>query len=467
MPSVIKHAGALAQGRSKYLISCGIFVLVLTLTGGASRADEFAQTIVRASAIAIIALAFLQRSRRLSAGHDRFIIILMGAITSLIGLQLVPLPPGVWLAMPGHDLYGVAAKVAQIAEPWRPINLVPDQGWDSLLSMLPIWATLVIVLSLRAEERRITINALVLISVLSATVGIMQMLLGRDSALYYYKVSSVGTPTGIFANRNHQAVMLAAGMAASSVWGSRTSQSRPHFNGIKVGLSLSAFAALLLVLVATGSRAGLLLGGIATLAALYFWRRGIIASGLLSGRTKHIFFPAAAAVAVGVAAIALAFNRGQSFERLASMGAGDDTRLGALKPLWLMLKTFFPFGSGVGSFDPVYRRFERLDDLQVEYLNQAHNDLAQVVIEAGLLGGLLAGAYVCWWVYQTFRIWRSPSDHPDQLMARLGTIVTGMILLLSLTDYPLRTPLLASLAILASVWMSPQRHKSNVTAANL
>ena len=88
-----------------------IFFIVCVLGGGASRADAQSQIVVR------IAAAFLSAAALLTIDwddirHVRVPFAFAAAWTALIAIQLVPLPPVWWTALPGRSLFVDAANSA-------------------------------------------------------------------------------------------------------------------------------------------------------------------------------------------------------------------------------------------------------------------------------------------------------------------------------------------------------------------
>ena len=63
------------------------------------------------------------------------------------------------------------------------------------------------------------------------------------------------------------------------------------------------------------------------------------------------------------------------------------------------LAMFFPFGSGLGSFPEVYRRFQP-DDIP-KFVNHAHNDYIEYLFE----GGLIAAAVIVLFLVLYLRAW--------------------------------------------------------------
>jgi hypothetical protein len=110
-----------------------------------------------------------------------------------------------------------------------------------------------------------------------------------------------------------------------------------------------------------------------------------------------------------------------------------------------------PFGSGMGTFVPVYAMFERPGDVLANvYANRAHNDLLELWLESGVLGIALMGIFAAWFIAVSLKIWRRSPEGAGTIDASLARAATLIILLLvahSFVDYPLRTG--AMMAIMA------------------
>jgi O-antigen ligase len=90
------------------------------------------------------------------------------------------------------------------------------------------------------------------------------------------------------------------------------------------------------------------------------------------------------------------------------------------------------------------------DLLEASFLNHAHNDLLEVVLTAGLPGILIVLFAFFGLLRAMIGIWRKPAGATMQL---LGASLLLVLYLASLADYPLRTPSLSALAVLAGVWL--------------
>ena len=452
MPSRFVQPIAPVNLRSVSFWAAIIFATLLVFAGGASRYDSFAQTAVRLAATVTISMLLFQNRLRLDRS-TRPVAILLALVAILVAAQLIPLPPAIWTHMPGRALYTEAAAMVGRPQPWRPINLTPDLGFDALLGLLPAAAALLIYVRTLPEHRPATIGVIGMIAVASALLGLLQLISGGDSLLYYYHVMSTGTPTGVFANRNHQAALLALALPVMALWATRSGDG-PVVGSARIWLGLTGTLVSVMTLVAAGSRTGLVLGALALFFSGYFWWKPYVSFSTRLRPPLRLLSHAAIGISLSaIVGATVVFGRAQSIDRLVVSDFNDDPRLQLWGAIKAMGQAFFPIGSGAGSFDQVFPRFEPNNQLTYTYLNQAHNDFAQVLIEGGLPGLALMLLYLAWWTTCAVSIWRErPSYAID--MGRLGSMVTLLLLISCAVDYPLRTPLLGVVFLVASMWMT-------------
>jgi len=109
---------------------------------------------------------------------------------------------------------------------------------------------------------------------------------------------------------------------------------------------------------------------------------------------------------------------------------------------------YFPFGSGLGSFDPVYRALEPIGAVTSSYFNHAHDDALELLVETGVFGMSVLGAFLVWWLWIAARLLTRGRDAASQVAA-FASLAVLALLAHSLVDYPLRTTAMASLFALA------------------
>lgn len=433
------------------LICYLVFLAVASLSGGTSLYYSPSQPVIRLAAIGLIGTCYIGSSNRNATGY-RVGFWFLGVLGLIILLQLVPLPPFLWTALPGRERYMSAAVAAGEPQPWRPINLSPDRGWNALFGLLPPIAVLVAASRLQMRDQSAVLTALLVIVIASAVIGLLQVSAGGDDILHLYAATPTGSAVGLFANRNHQALLIACGLPMLSVWASRAHTNRAKIR-LRGALALASGAFLVLMIPTTGSRAGLALAALALpLAIILAWPALRAALGALSHRRRGAAIAGALAALVVLIAAALTFSRAEAVRRLFDADPMDDARFRLIGPLTGMIRDFWPVGSGFGSFDPVYRGFEPFGNLALTVMNQAHDDYLQVVMEAGLPGLLLLIAFIGWWAWTSVRLWRRTNSHSATL-GRLGSVIILLMLLASAIDYPVRMPLMMVIAAQSAAWM--------------
>jgi O-antigen ligase len=407
---------------------------------------------VRLAAVIMMAISLMQIDRQ-QWREIRLPALFLLAVAAIIGAQLIPLPPGTWAAMPGHAFYADALRRAGVDDVWRPWSLTPDLTLNTLLAMLPPLAA-VFALGTTDRALRARLISILLVGIaISAIVGLLQIASGNG---YFYAITNEGAAVGFFSNRNHFAVLLAASFPILACW-TAMPHPDPNFRRLRRWLALCAAAAIFPLLLATGSRAGLTLGIVGALLALGIRlpRPSEERGGTDRALSQRLFALLPLAVGLAAAIGAILLSRDVAIRRLL---AGEDDLRSVYLPLYFdMAKAYFPFGAGFGSFDSVFRAFEPIQTLSAFYMNQAHNDLIQIVIEGGLLAALAAIVFSLWFAARAWNLWRHKIRSPADLLGRTGSVIVLLLLLSSAVDYPLRTPALAVLMAVSCGWMLPRR----------
>lgn len=212
------------------------------------------------------------------------------------------------------------------------------------------------------------------------------------------------------------------------------------------------------VILATGSRAGILL----TLASLALTfavfstksrRRGDAVQGRYEGLLR-IGIPALLLVMV---AATWQFGRALSIQRLtgAAPAAGVDEELRfRFAPLVVrIVRQTFPTGTGFGSFDPVFRQYEPDEALKNTVFNHAHNELLELAMTGGIAALLLLGVFLIWWAMRVLGAVRLRPQTRTARFVLLGGSITAILMGSSIVDYPLRTPLLEAWFAIACGWL--------------
>jgi O-antigen ligase len=424
-----------------------VLLALLWFAGGASRADVIGQVVTRAGswAILIVLILFAARPRwQLVAPVAWFVL----AAIALVVLQLIPLPPSVWTALPGRGLLAQAAIVTGQEQPWRPLSISPGATVNALSSLIvPLVMLLLLAGLTQAEHRRMILLFLGLV-LASSLIGLLQF---SGTRFDHPMVNDVGGfVSASFANRNHFALFAAIGCLMALVWGF---QDR-HVPRWKVLVTIALLLLFGLIILATGSRTGMLAGALGIGTGLLIVHHRIASELRRLPRWASVSLVVGVLVLLGGAVLlSMTLNRAVSLERALALEVGDDLRQQALPTVLAMIVMYFPAGTGAGTFDPAYRISERTDLLGLQYFNRAHNDLLEVVLELGLPALLLLGVAIGWWFWMSVRAWRA-KDNSQSLLPRLGSGILLLVLVASATDYPVRTPMIMAIMVTAAVWLS-------------
>ena len=175
----------------------------------------------------------------------------------------------------------------------------------------------------------------------SAVLGLMQLAAGGTS-LHLFRITSESSAVGLFANRNHQAVLMAC---ALPILAALTSIRTHHESSSNRHLLISLLAALLLLmgLAATGSRMGLLLGSVGLIAAATIYLMTARGPGRSSRAPMRLLVGTAGFGIAAILPISLLVIRSGALARLMSDPV-DQTRAAAFAPMWKAALAFFPLG---------------------------------------------------------------------------------------------------------------------------
>lgn len=443
-----------------------VFLVVVFLTGGSSRADISSLMILRPVAVIVLAIGLATLSRE-HIWRNRWLFILASAVVILVIAHLVSLPPALWQALPGRELVVAIDRLAGLEGIWRPLSLDPRGTWNAFWALTVPLAALVLAAQLDGRNQYRLLALLIALGLLSALIALLQILGSSNGPLYFYRITNFGQAVGLFANRNHQAVMLATllPLIAAALTHKRSAASGFLTSG-KARLAAFILAALFLVplILIAGSRAGLL----ALLLAIFLsaWvvsQNGIYAfigeRGRKIGRKPSwagMKWIPWALLAGFLALIALTYyaDRSIAIERFLERDAADDMRIKIVPLLVDLARLYSPLGSGIGSFESVFMVHEPDTLLAPQYVNHAHNEFLEIAITAGIPGIVLivfAGVLV---LAGMRRIALSDGGQSAVGLGRAGFAVLFLFAIASAVDYPVRVPSIQVWVTLAGVWLA-------------
>lgn len=432
------------RGPSLGFMLLALLLVALWIAGGASRASVPGQALSRGAAWSALIAAILF-ARRPTLDGRRALLAVFAAIALVPITQLIPLPPAIWQALPGRALLAASTPPGE-AIPWRPLSLSPGSTLNALFSLVIPLTVFVLLGTIRGGERAWLPYLMIALILASALAGLVQFSGSRfDQPLINY----TGDVSGTFANRNHFALFIAIGCLPVPLWASQAKGQLRWRAPIAIGVLLL----LILTALASGSRTGMLLTAVAVLAALLIARENLVRQ--LRGRPAWLL-PAAVGIIAALVLSAILLGRATSVDRLVTTDIGQDMRVRGLDTVVSMIRTYFPAGTGLGSFDTMFRLHEPFNLLKPTYFNQAHDDYLGIVLDAGVLGLIALGAAIVWWLRSSIIVWQAvpagmpPATVSSIVLGRLGSAIVTLILGASIVDYPARTPTIMATAMLAA-----------------
>ena len=378
--------------------------------------------------------------------------LIAAIVAGLPLLQLIPLPPFVWQALPGRAIEFDALSLIDEQSSWRTWALAPARTLGSLLSLGPPLLLLVMTSALNDNGRLALIRSIALMAIVTLVLGALQHAAGDDSPLNFYG-DSRAVLSGFQANNNSTADLLLVALMTGPVLVRGLAERRqiPNRPAIVITIAGIFMALCAFAVVLTSSRMGIALLPIPLLASLWVLRPWLRI-------TRHALLATLFAVVVAVPfCVVLA----QANPILAATIARFEFTHEFRPQLWrdglFVAQKYFPFGVGMGDFVPALIADERLEVVRQALPNRAHNELIELTTEAGFFG-LAALAAVCFvLVCEVRRTLRGATVISSDLVCFASTAL-GIFALHSMVDYPFRSLSLASLgAVCAGLLLAARR----------
>lgn len=447
--------------RAERLLTGAVIVQIVALTllgGGVTRLTG---TIgIAATTIALLVIGLMNGMGATFARASLLVRVVLVALIIVPLLQLVPLPPLVWQHLPGQSLRVSAFTLVGIADRWQPLSLTPlDTNYTVIMAIAFVTLTLAL-MTLSRAALLVAVRVLVALIVLGLLIGVAQVASG-GTALRLHVKADHGALLGFFTNKNHMALMLASSLPLVALlvggYGEPRTRGRAGARGRSrrpvPWLFVGYWAIVVVAIVMTNSRAGIMLGLVATSA---------IAARALRDQPKQ-YLIGGPVVLLGLAAFVLSLPQIDAvFRRFNSVG--DDLRWRFAEQSVPLLREYWLLGSGSGSYSRLYAVNEQLAWVKPTFVNHLHDDYYQVAIEQGAAGVLLLVLFVLALVTGALKAWRDRGQDHDAVFGA-GTIVL-LFALHSVVDYPLRRPAaFPVLAIaLALIWWRSDPAREDMAA---
>jgi hypothetical protein len=450
------------------LFVLGAFVVAICLLGGSARGDAAQLVFLRPICCLFAGYGIYrlgsQKVYGLAPLYAGF-----GILGGLMIIQMIPLPYAIWTALPGREVIVNLDVAGGLTDLWRSITFSPSRTANSLASLIVPLAAVLLFHIYPNDRKKDLLAVIIFIAAGNAMLGILQLLGPSGGALYFYEITNSADAVGFFANRNHSSVFSGLSLLVISYFYAQRWQVF-RFTEAYTNIFLAAvYIVIFLSILINGSRAGLLCGGIALFVGLIIFNlKPPETARYKRARVKKIgSIISSIAIFMFSATLILLFfvsERLPAFSRLIEKDPMSDQRREAMPTLFEMIGSYWPVGSGFGTFDKVYYIHERSEFLRPSYFNQAHNDWLQILIEGGAPIALMAIAGIAWYVTNVFKLFLSTSKDASHLFFWFG--IMAVIAFASMVDYPLRTPLFSAVTVWLLAFLITSRHNLDRFAIN-
>lgn len=440
-----------ARTHLNLILVLGTLAFCLML-GGGTRPGFLSDAILQALCLPLLLHGLWSLTTTSPTSAAKQVLTICAGAVGLHLLQLIPLPPALWTRLGDRSLVTQTLDAAGLTYPWMPISLVPANTWTSLASLLPPIAILIGIALLTARERRLVSVTVLVLSAFAIFLGLLQFAQGPESALRFFDVTNPDDAVGFFANRNHFGAFLYCTAALCLAWIAHLAR-RANFVALHRGSDIQdmakLLAALMLLIISmaamamTRSRAALGLSALGMIGAI------LVATREAKAGRHSIAGPK---LMIAAALFAMAFASQFALVRFLDRFSGEpttNTRLDFTVRTLELAQTYLPFGSGFGTFVQVFAPSERVETIWSDgYVNRAHNDWAEILLEAGVGGAALLGTALWWFLRQVRRLWQMPmedTDDIDRSLTQAAALAITLIAIHSFVDYPLRTSAMAAM----------------------
>lgn len=400
-------------------IYAGLVIVAAMTVGGGTGQGLWTDNLLQ---ILMLPALFLGLARLNDSRFDMAARALVVLILAVLLIQFIP------VYRPAHSVDGLMPDLAG----WRIVAPAPGKAVESALFFVSVLGFAVLVSRFSDEDQRRCLRFLLIGLLINMVAAIIQLSYGTaatiEAGMFPFDIK-----VGLFANENHftSAIFMTIPLIAwiSLVWVRRPA------------LYLAVTAAIIFLLLAVGSRAGMAIScGLTVICLIWFWPK----------RT-----PAIAIVGLAlVTALILAMLASSHFF---GAGTGDNQRVAMYLTTIRAISDHWFAGAGLGSFTHVYPDFEARRDIVGTVANHAHNDYLEIMLEVGILGLILI---VCYFALLMRHFRRNR-------LAEAAMLSIVALSIHSLVDYPLRTLALAvPFGFLSALILSSLPHRSQRSATS-
>jgi O-antigen ligase len=291
--------------------------------------------------------------------------------------QILPLPVSVLGALLGRFREVVTLSPNSIPA-FHSISVYPF-ATEMDLSRLLLYAMVFSVAAFGTKDWKKTvriIRALAVFGFVLALFGIIQRAAWNGKIYWFRELTQGGHPFGPFVNRNHFAgfVGMIIPLSLGIAFRSRQIEKKLMFGFFSVVMAIGIFF--------SWSRGGV----ISFFAGLMVFSFVSLTKGMSKKKLIPVFL---FVLVLGVYLVSIGIS--PIIERFASTDVSGEHRFAVWQGTLSAFRDFPVFGSGLGTFQYVFRAYQ--PDGVDRYYDHAHNDYLELLLEAGVVGVLIAALF--------------------------------------------------------------------------
>lgn len=317
------------------------------------------------------------------------------------------------------------------------------------------------------KRLRNIVIAVIAIGAAMAVFGVLQRLAGAGEMIYGVRPTRQAIPFASFVNQHHFAAFMnmTLGLSLGLVFGGALRKD-------KILLLLSAAFLMIVALILTGSRGGLLsFVGVSSFLLLpkFLIKKSAsetVPNGLINrfGRQFALIIGLMVLLAGVLVTVSLLGGDQSLLRGIGLQNNQADASNGRIHFWSVALQIFFDYpilGAGLNAFGAAFTQYDTWNGAY--RIEQAHNDYLQILADAGILGFACVAAFI-YFLFKKGWPAASAARHDFRSSTAMGALAGCFgILVHGIFDFPLRTPSNAFffliLAALATVSISHQKKR--------
>jgi O-antigen ligase len=403
-PSAREPGGATGT----FLLSA-LLLVVAPLFRGGNR--PLIQMFLELIALVLAAMLFARPSFKAHLSVPFLAALLLLILYPLV--YLIPLPDNWWVVLQGRDFYAQLFEGFDFrgVDSLRPLSLITFETEYSWLALFPSVIIFLAVVGQHTSKLRTLVTVFLGVVTLQALLGLIQYGDGVDS-FFRFGMSQDNSANGTYPNRDHFAGLLEMALPiALALLAATVGPLQKTIQHKRLGLNrrivtffrgrgnhVFVYAAITIVvllgLIFSRSRTGI------ALAMLGIFLSAILYSRRLGG--ANVFGLVGTIVTIGLA-LAAEIGLWPVLNRFTVSNPADDLRWPIYDAILPAIGSFFPWGSGPGTFPSIFLRFQTGD--LPGFINHAHNDYLEWLMEGGFIVAVLLVLFTVFYVRQWFHVW--------------------------------------------------------------